>query len=177
MKLWSVIIALFIMMAPYTVQAFTIEELNEGDRRAKSIEDYIKDYVDIPKGGIDWKTFGTTKEVQIDKITDDGYNLSYTKPEFSQTVQALNGESIKVKGYMFPLDNAEDQSLFLFGPFPLSCPYHYHVGPSLVIEVHADKNPVQFNYDPVIITGELELVPEDPDYSVFYRLRNARQVK
>jgi hypothetical protein len=79
--------------------------------------------------------------------------------------------------YMFPLNETEEQKLFLFGPFPLSCPFQYHVGPALVLEVHADKNPVTFDYEAITITGTLELVPDDPEYSVFYRLNNAKQVK
>lgn len=78
---------------------------------------------------------------------------------------------------MFPLDETENQKLFLFGPFPLSCPFHYHVTPSLVLEVHADKHSVKFSYDPVVMTGTLELVPDDPEYSTFYRLKDAKQVK
>jgi len=77
---------------------------------------------------------------------------------------------------MFPLDVTEDQRLFLFGPFPMSCPYQYHVGPALVLEVHAQDHPVAFSYDPVQLTGTLELVPEDKEYSVFYRLKDARKV-
>ena len=78
---------------------------------------------------------------------------------------------------MFPLDETEGQKHFLFGPFPLSCPFQYHVGPSLVVEVHADKNPVFFDYEPVTIAGTLELVPEDREYSVFYRLKDAQEIK
>ena len=78
---------------------------------------------------------------------------------------------------MFPLDGHEDQKMFLFGPFPMSCPYHYHVGPALVIEVYAEDNPVNFEYGPVTIAGTLELVPDDPEYSVFYRLLGAKRVK
>ena len=36
---------------------------------------------------------------------------------------------------------------------------------------------MKFSYDAVVITGVLELVPDDPEYSVFYRLRKARQVE
>ena len=78
---------------------------------------------------------------------------------------------------MFPLEATHDQKLFLFGPFPVSCPFHYHVGPSLVLEVNAGESPVAFDYEPIVIAGTLHLVENDPEYSVFYRLKNARQVK
>ena len=53
-------------------------------------------------------------------------------------MKALDGKTVKIKGFMFPLDETEDQKHFLFGPFPLNCPFQYHVQSSLVMEVHAD---------------------------------------
>lgn len=142
--------------------------------KTRTIEDYIADYVDVPEGGINWRLFGKTKEIQIETKTDDGFDLVYIKPDFPEDVKELDGQTVKVRGYMFPLGEAEAQTQFLFGPFPLSCPYQYHVGPALVIEVYADKKPVKFSYDPVTVTGRLELVYDDPEYSVFYRLRDAK---
>jgi hypothetical protein len=153
--------------------ALTIEENSDGTQR--TLLDYIEDYIDVPEGAIDWKLFGTTKEIDIQTKTADGYDLEYFKPEFQPDVMALDGTEITIKGFMFPLDETDDQKLFLLGPFPMSCPYHYHVGPALVIEVHADENPVRFDYEPVVIRGRLELVPEDPEYSTFYRLIDARK--
>ena len=49
----------------------------------------------------------------------------------------LDEKEILVQGYMFPLDQDEKQSLFLLGPFPLSCPYHPHTSSNLLIEVHS----------------------------------------
>ena len=67
------------------------------------------------------------------------------------------------------------QNLFLLGPFPLSCPYHPHTSSNLLIEVHADV-PVLFSYEAVNITGKLELVPNDEEYNMFFRLKNAKLV-
>lgn len=159
------------------VYAFSYEEGVSDGHTNKTIQDYIADFVDVPEGAINWKVLGTTQEIVIETKTDDGYDLTYSKPEFKPEVQALNGKEIKIKGYMFPLDETEGQRQFLFGPFPLSCPFQYHVGPPLVLEVHADNHPIPFDYEPVVIEGTLELVADDPEYSVFYRLKNARQVK
>ncbi|MCB9983609.1 MAG: DUF3299 domain-containing protein [Rhodospirillales bacterium] len=174
MRLWLALIAFLLLVTP--AHALSFEESSDGHSN-KTIQDYIADFVDVPKGGTNWKVFGTTKEIPIETKTEDGYDLVYSKPDFQPEVKALDGKEIKIKGYMFPLDGTEDQKNFLFGPFPLSCPFQYHVGPPLVIEVHADNNPVTFDYEPVVITGTLELVPDDPEYSVFYRLKDARQVK
>ena len=163
----------FILALPAYSLSF---EIDSGESNM-TITDYIEDYVDVPEGAIDWKVLGTTKEIEAHTKTEDGYDNQYSKPEFASEVRSLDGKEIKIKGYMFPLDGTEEQKLFLFGPFPLTCPYQYHVGPPLVLEVHADNQPVKFDYEPVMMIGTLELVSDDPEYSIFYRLKNAKQVK
>lgn len=159
------------------IRAHALEYVEGADAPTRTVEDYIKDYVDVPKGAMDWKVFGKTKSTEIKSKTDDAYDIIYEKPTFTPEVTALNGKEVKIKGFMFPLDPTDGQKMFLFGPFPVNCPYQYHVGPSLVMEVHVDKKPIKFSYDPIILTGTLELVPNDPEYSTFYRLKNAKQVK
>ena len=147
------------------------------DAPSRTLADYIKDYVDVPKGATDWKVFSKTKEIDVEGKTKDGYDYQFFKPKFTPDVRKLDGQEIEVKGFMFPLGETEKQNLFLFGPFPVSCPFHYHVSPSLVIEVHADKSPIKFSYDPVTIKGKLQLVDVDPENSTFYKLIDAEQVK
>lgn len=166
---------LLLLFWPAQSYALTLED--GADAPTRTIEDYIKDYVDVPKGATDWKIFGETKEINVEGKDKDGLDFQYYKPGFSKQVEALNDQEITIKGFMFPLDGTEEQANFLFGPFPVNCPFQYHVGPSLVMEVHADKNPVAFSYEPLTITGTLELVHSDPENSTFYRLKNARLVK
>ena len=147
------------------------------DSPNRTLADYAKDYVDIPKGGVDWKTFGATKEIKVEGRAKDGYDFEYFKPGFSKEIKALDGKEVTLKGFMFPLDAANKQKMFLFGPFPVSCPFHYHVSPALVVEVHADKAPVGFSYDAITLKGKLQLVDKDPENSTFYRLVDASMVK
>ncbi len=167
------LIALLVFLA-IAIPAYALTQEEGADAPTRGIEDYIKDYVDVPAGAIDWKIFGQTKEVSIEGKDADGLEFQYYKPEFSDGVKGLNGKQVTVKGFMFPLESTDEQKLFLFGPFPVNCPFQYHVGPSLVLEVHADNNPVAFSYDPLTITGTLKLVPSDPENNVFYRLENAK---
>jgi hypothetical protein len=160
----------FLLLCFWSLPAMAIEE---SDAPNRTLADYIADYVDVPEGATDWKIFGQTKEISIDTVAPDGLQLQYFKPAFTPEVEDLNGRIIKVKGFMFPLEATEGQKLFLFGPFPVNCPFQYHVGPSLVIEVHAPK-PIAFTYDPLVLEGRLELVRDDPDTGVFYRLKIAR---
>ena len=135
----------------------------------------IPDFVETPKGGISWQIFGATKQNTYSYLDEEGMEWSGVRPEFSDDLQKLDGSEILIQGYMFPLDQSEQQSKFLLGPFPMSCPFHYHSPPNLIIEVHA-KAPVDFSYEAVNIKGMLKLIPKDDEYNVFYRLQNAEIV-
>ncbi len=165
---------LLALLVNSSASALTLEE--GADAPTRTIEDYIEDYVDVPKGATDWKVFGQTKQTEVEEKGKDGIDYQYYKPEFQPAIKALDGKQVTVKGFMFPLNSTDKQSLFLIGPFPVNCPYQYHVGPPLVIEVHADDNPTEFSYDPIVVTGKLELVNKDPEFSVFYRLLDAKKV-
>ena len=168
------LIALLGLFMPQQAAALTLEE--GADAPTRGIEDYIKDFVDVPEGAQDWKTFGKTEVINVETKDAEGFDWQYYKPGFQPELKALDGKKIRIKGFMFPLDETEEQKLFLFGPFPLNCPFQYHVQANLVIEVQAAK-PVSFTYDPVVIEGTLELVPEDRENSTFYRLKYAREAK
>ena len=132
--------------------------------------------IDSDQEKIDYyEIFGETGMDEYPIVDDDGYEWTGVKPKFTKEIKDLNSKEILVQGYMFPLEQDEKQSLFLLGPFPLSCPYHPHTSSNLLIEVHSNK-PIVFSYDPVNIKGKLELVPRDDEYNVFYRLRNAELV-
>lgn len=136
----------------------------------------IKDYVDTPRGGIDWQLFGQTKQKSYSYSDESGRSWMGVRPKFSRRLKQLNGKSVLLKGFMFPLAQQEKQKQFLLGPFPVSCPFHYDVTPNLVVEVHAEQ-PIAFSYDAVKVKGKLELVPKDDEYNVFYRLKKARRVR
>ncbi len=172
MKIFLFILLSFLWACP----SYAITAEQDG-HNSRTIQDYIKDFVDIPQGALDWKLFGQTEMTNVEGKDEHGMDVQYYSPGFSLDLQVYDGEEITIKGFMFPLDAAENQRLFLFGPFPLNCPYQYHVGPNLVIEVHADDIPVPFSYDPITLKGILELVPKDLEYGIFYRLKGAHMVK
>lgn len=132
----------------------------------------IDDFINLPKGGTSWQIFGETGMKEYPYMDSEGEEWIGIRPEFSDKIKQLDSKEILVQGYMFPLEQSEKQSLFLLGPFPISCPYHPHISSNLLIEVHS-KNPIMFSYDTVDIKGKLELVPKDDEYNVFFRLREA----
>jgi hypothetical protein len=168
---------LFLALIFFSAPAHAMEMEQGADASTRTLQDYIEDYVDVPEGATDWKIFGQTKMLNIESKDKDGLDLQYYKPDFPDGLKKLDGKTVKVKGFMFPLDESEDQGHFLFGPFPLNCPFQYHVQPNLVVEVDARANPIPFSYEPVTLSGTLKLVPSDPENSTFYRLLGARAAR
>lgn len=147
-------------------QTFTLEDLLSN----------IDNFVQTPENGLPWHSLGATKQIPYSATDQDGLEVSGVKPEFTPDLLKMDGQTVLMQGYMFPLDPDEKQSMFLFGPFPVSCPFHYHVTPNLIVEVHA-KTPIMFSYDAVTIRGRLELVPKDDEFNVFFRIRAAVLVR
>jgi len=81
---------------------------------------------------------------------------------------------VTLMGYMFPLEQSEEHTNFLIGPYPLSCPFHYHVGPTQMVEVFT-KEPIALSYEPVTLKGILELRFNE-DTGVFYYLNNGQKL-
>lgn len=142
----------------------------------QDITDYIPKFVDVPEGGVPWDVFAETESVEYEDRNDEGQTVYGVRPEFKEKLKKLDGQTILIQGYMFPLQSEQEQSEFLFGPFPVSCPYHYHAGPNLVMEVHSEGT-IKFDWEPIDIKGRLELVPRDDEFNVFFRLHNAQRVK
>ncbi len=136
----------------------------------------IDDFVDIPKGGTSWKIFGETEMNEYTIFDPEGIEWIGFRPKFKESLKKLDGTKIIIQGYMFPLEQKEKQNLFLLGPFPATCPYHFHVDSNLVIEVHAE-NPVEISYDTINLTGKLELVERDDEFNIFYRLKESELIK
>ena len=175
-KFHLVFVALFLLPV-FSLNSLDQESINDDFMEQQNeLLKYVDDFITLPKGGISWNIFGETamKEYTFDDKKGNEY-IGY-RPVFSEKIRKLDSQDILVQGYMFPLEQDDEQSLFLLGPFPLSCPYHPHTQSNLLIEVHA-KKPVLFSYDAVNIKGELELVAKDDEYNMFYRLKNAELVK
>ena len=155
------------------VDIFSTQTTDDDPFKEYDLLSNIDDFVTVPKGGTHWKVFGETGMKEYTFNDKDGNEWIGVRPEFSKEIKNLESKKILIQGFMFPLEQKEKQSLFLLGPFPVSCPYHPHTSANLIIEVHADK-PIPFSYDAVNIEGILELVAKDDEYNVFFRLREAK---
>ncbi len=96
-------------------------------------------------------------------------------PKFSAAVSALDGKEVKLQGFMLPLSMGEKQSHFVLASMPQSCAFCLPGGPESLVEVKA-KRPVPFGYEPVVVSGRLQVLRDDPS-GVFYRLVDAVQTQ
>jgi len=128
-------------------------------------------FAPTPEGGVGWDVFATTIEIPH---YDSKKLLDHVTLQFTYALKAYDKKNITMRGYMFPLDDTEAQSKFLFGPFPMTCPYHYHNPPTIVLEAHA-KTPIKFGYESMVLQGTLELVANATD-SPYYRLLDATEI-
>ena len=122
---------------------------------------------------IPWNIFAETKEISKKRIFPDGGYTFDISPQYGEAIKKLDGKEVTLMGFMFPLEQSENQKNFLIGPYPLTCPFHYHVGPTQTVEVLA-KEPFDFSYDPITIKGTLS-VRFNKETGVFYYLENAHK--
>jgi len=96
-------------------------------------------------------------------------------PQFAAAVSALDQKEVKVQGFMMPLQMGDKQSHFVLTAMPQSCAFCMPGGPESMVEVKS-KTPVKYTFEPVILTGKLAILKDDPT-GVFYRLTDAVPAK
>ena len=123
----------------------------------------------LPAGTLPWQVLRQVKLVEENK------NGKITlRPEFSAQLRELDKQQVKVYGFVLPLSTTAKQAHFLISPLPTHCPYCVSQGPDSMVEVVA-RIPVEFSqWDPIVVSGKLELVN---DSSLYYRLTDAEPVK
>lgn len=106
---------------------------------------------------------------------DDFLGFKIDKPVFSEPIKALEGEEIRVKGYIIPVEGYKDQTEFVFSAYPYSmCFFCGGAGPETVMEVEARES-VKYTADPITLKGKLELNADDIN-ALMYKLKDAREV-
>jgi hypothetical protein len=114
------------------------------------------------KDVVTWKLLG---QVELVKQKD-----RYV-PKFAAEVAALDQKQVKVQGFMMPLQLGDKQSHFVLTAMPQTCAFCLPGGPESMVEVKS-KTPVKYTFEPVVLTGKLAVLKEDPT-GVFYRLTEA----
>ena len=89
-------------------------------------------------------------------------------------VTARSGKTVRVAGFMMPLETGMKQNWFLLTSHPPGCFFHVPGGPSGAVEVFTDEG-IEVAWDPVVLEGRFEAL-EKSDGAV-YRLHDARVVR
>ena len=164
---------LILLLFSFEAQAFSSIKLD------KNVEDiYSKQNVKPLKakdGALSWEFFAKTKEIEKCGIDKDGFDYCLIKPIYSTAIKALDNKEVVLMGFMFPLEQSEKQKNFLLGPYPASCPFHYHSNQAQIVEV-LTLEPIKFSYDPIKLKGTLS-VKYNEETGIFYYLKNAKIIK
>jgi len=120
----------------------------------------------VIEGGISW--------TDLMSATLD-YSATGVVASFPDVIKAKAGETVKISGFMTPLQPDLRQSHFLLTSNPSSCYFHIPGGPAGSVEV-LTKEGVEVSWDPIVLEGRFE-PQERGEYGVVYRLLDARLVK
>ncbi|MCP1727442.1 hypothetical protein J2T60_001407 [Natronospira proteinivora] len=161
---------LMLTIPPVWAQLSDEEIATEPPPEDATLDDYAHLIPPTPEGAVSWDLLGSTEE-EMEVI--DG--TSYMRPVYPPAVKELDGETIRIKGFIYPMQNQEHMEEFLFTALPPSCPYCLPAGAGYIIETRA-ADPIRFTWDAVLLEGELQLLEDDP-YGLFYRLKDARPVR
>lgn len=95
---------------------------------------------------------------------------------FGEAVKALEGTTIRLKGYIIPLEELRGQKYFIFSRYPFNlCYFCGAAGPETIIEVRSQKE-IPFTEDLIELEGRFETNASDPDH-MMYLLKKAYQLK
>jgi hypothetical protein len=117
----------------------------------------------VLEGAVPWATFA---KVEVSE-GEDGLEI----PKFSPEVKRLDGQKVKLQGFMVPLENQERQKHFVLSANPPTCFFCLPGGPESLVEIECTKGLV-FTFEPIALSGTLDVM-EDNDLGLFYRLRDA----
>lgn len=92
-------------------------------------------------------------------------------PVYPAPVAALNQKTLRLQGYMMPLDPGENQRHFLLASVPLTCSFCTPGGPESMVEVRTRK-PVKYVLEAVVVEGTFHVLQDDP-YGLYYRITGA----
>lgn len=93
--------------------------------------------------------------------------------EFPETVTQRSGETVKMAGFMMPLEAGVEQRWFLLTSHPPSCFFHVPGGPAGAVEVFAEEG-IEVSWNPIVLEGRFEAL--EKSNSAVYRLSDARIV-
>jgi len=120
-----------------------------------------------------WKSLS---KISYKKEYDELMGFKVDKPVFSESVKAMQGKEVTLKGYIIPVEGYKSHKEFIFSAYPYSmCFFCGGAGPETVMEVEAVEG-VKYSADAVYLKGNLHLNDKDIN-RLMYKLVNAKLIK
>ena len=91
--------------------------------------------------------------------------------EIPPAVSERSGDTVKLSGFMMPLEAGLKQEWFLLTTHPPGCFFHVPGGPSGAVEVFAAEG-IEVSWNPIVLEGRFEALEESD--SAVYQLHDAR---
>jgi hypothetical protein len=120
-----------------------------------------------------WKVLA---KISYKKEYDELMGFKIDKPVFSESIKALDGKEVTIKGYIIPVEGYKSHKEFIFSAYPYSmCFFCGGAGPETVMEVEAIEG-VKYSADAVVLRGTLKLNDKDIN-RLMYKLTGAKLIK
>jgi hypothetical protein len=128
-------------------------------------------FYQVPEGVVGWDTLG-----ELDVRTEVIAPLqAIFHTDYSKEIKALDGEQVKLMGFIYPLEGGLEHERFLLTAWPPSCPFCLPAGPSQMVEVFCAE-PVEFTEGAILMAGRFEVLEDDPT-GMYYRMHDAQEVE
>jgi len=127
-----------------------------------SASDYSANVLPEKPGIVSWRTLAQVQPIKISgKVV----------PEFSKDILGLDRKTVKLQGYIVPLDMGDKQKRFLLTAVPPHCSFCLPAGPDSVVEVQA-KTAVKYGFEPIVVEGRFAVLKDDAA-GLLYQLTDA----
>jgi hypothetical protein len=172
---WRVLVGLLGAVAAFgagSASGFTQEQPDgAGLIDPNQIPQVHNTFYQVPEGVVGWDTLGN-----LDVTTEVIAPLqAIFHTDYSKEIKALDGQDVKLMGFIYPLEGGLEHERFLLTAWPPSCPYCLPAGPSQMVEVYCEQ-PVEFTDGAIMMTGKFEVLKDDPS-GMYYRMRDAKLVE
>lgn len=121
---------------------------------------------------ITWKNLS---DVQFTRKLNKEVSMYFLYPTFGQSVKALQGKEIQIKGYIIPVD--ENENIYVVSAQPMAmCFFCGGAGPESIMELQFKNKKQRFKTDEQrTVKGTLQLNPSDIEH-LNYILKNVEVV-
>jgi uncharacterized protein len=172
---WRVLVGLLGAVAAFgsgSASGFTQEQLEgAGLIDPNQIPQVHNTFYQVPEGVVSWDILGNLN-VTTEVIAP---LQAIFQTDYSKEIKALDGQDVKLMGFIYPLEGGLEHERFLLTAWPPSCPFCLPAGPSQMVEVYCER-PVEFTDGAIMMTGKFEVLKDDPS-GMYYRMRDAKLVK